>query len=295
METRKLHPIFAAEVTGVDVAQEPSPEAVEFITDAMVDYAVVVLPGQSHVTDEQHAEFSRFFGPREKPAGVASGDPKKRYRLGAYMFDASNLGVDGSLLPPDHPRRKMRAGDALWHTDSSFNPMPTKWSMLRAVEVPPKGGNTEFADCRAAYDDLDDEMKARIEDLAADHSIWTSRKRAGLEEITEEHVRGLPPVIQPVVRTIPRSGRKAFYVGAHAGHIYGMPYEEGRSLLEWLTAFATQPKYVYAHKWKVGDIVIWDNRAVLHRAGTFEGSTKYRRDMRRTTVDEFQPSWADLG
>ena len=138
-------------------------------------------------------------------------------------------------------------------------------------------------------------MKAKIEDLAADHSIWTSRRRAGLEEITDDQVRGLPPVIQPVVRTIPESGRKVFYTGAHAGHIYGMPYEEGKALLEWLTEFATQPQFVYSHKWTVGEIVIWDNRATLHRAGKFEGSTTYRRDMRRTTVDEYQPSWANLG
>ena len=295
MQARKLHPVFAAEVTGVDAAREPSAEAVEFIEDAMAEYAVVVLPGQSHVTDEQHAGFSRFFGPRESPAGVASGNPAKTYRLGAYMFDASNLDVDGSLLPADHPRRTMRAGDALWHTDSSFNPMPTKWSMLRAVAVPPEGGNSEFADCRAAYDDLDDETKSAIEGVAAEHSLWTSRRKAGLEEISEELVRGLPPVIQPLVRLVPRSGRKAVYVGAHAGRVYGMPHREGQALLERLTGFATQPKYVYAHKWTVGDIVIWDNRAVLHRAGKFDGTAEHRRDMRRTTVDEFQPSWARLG
>jgi alpha-ketoglutarate-dependent 2,4-dichlorophenoxyacetate dioxygenase len=290
-----LHPVFAAEVTGIDLAEEITPEIVEYIEDAMAEFAVVVLPGQSHISDERHAEFSAYFGPREKPAGVASGDPKKRQRLGNFMFDAGNLDTDGTLLPPDHPRRKMRAGDGLWHTDSSFNPMPTKWSLLRAIEIPPEGGNTDFADCRAAYDALDEKMKAKIEDLAADHSIWTSRRRAGLEEITEEHTRGLPPVIQPVVRTIARSGRKALYIGAHAGHVYGMPYEEGKTLLEWLVGFATQPKFVYSHKWKVGEIVIWDNRAVLHRAGKFEGSTVYRRDMRRTTVDEFHPTWANLG
>lgn len=295
MKTKKLHPVFAAEVAGVDAAREPSPETVEFIERAMAEYAVVVLPGQDHVTDEQHAEFSRFFGPRETPAGVASGHRTKKYRLGPYMFDASNLDVDGSLLPADHPRRRMRAGDTLWHTDSSFNPMPTKWSMLRAVAVPPEGGATEFADCRAAYDDLDEDTKTEIENLAAEHSLWTSRRRAGFEDVTEERVEGLPPVIHPLVRTIPRSGRTAFYVGAHAGRVYGMPEEEGEALLRRLTEFATQPKYVYTHRWKVGDIVIWDNRAVLHRAGKFEGTRRHRRDMRRTTVDEFQPSWARLG
>ncbi len=295
MEARKLHPVFAAEVTGVDMAIEPSPETVEFIEHTMAEYAVVVLPGQNHVTDEQHAEFSRFFGPRETPAGVASGHRTKTYRLGRYLFDASNLDVDGSVLPEDHPRRKMRAGDALWHTDSSFNPMPTKWSMLRAVVVPPEGGHTEFADCRAAYDDLDDETRDRIEHLAAEHSLWTSRRNAGLGSIGPEHVEGLPPVIHPLVRTLPRSGRKAFYVGAHAGRVYGLPHDEGQALLARLTEFATQPNYVYTHQWNVGDVVIWDNRAVLHRAGTFEGTTLFPRDMRRTTVDEFQPSWAVLG
>ena len=153
----------------------------------------------------------------------------------------------------------------------------------------------QVADCRAAYDDLDAETKSTIEGLAAEHSLWTSRRKAGLEEISEDLVRGLPPVIQPLVRVIPRSGRKAFYVGAHAGQVYGMPHREGQALLQRLTGFATQPEYVYSHKWTVGDIVIWDNRAVLHRAGKFDGATEYRRDMRRTTVDEFQPSWARLG
>ena len=137
-------------------------------------------------------------------------------------------------------------------------------------------------------------MKSKIEDLAAEHSIWTSRKKGGLETVTEEQFQGLPPVIQRVVRTIPRSGRKAFVAGAHSGHVFGMPDEEGKALMQWLTDFATQPQFVYSHKWRTGDLVIWDNRAVLHRATPFE-DVAYKRDMRRTTIDEFKPTWADIG
>lgn len=294
IEVKKLHPLFAAEIRGIDIASEMTPELVEYIEDAMAEYAVVVLPDQGHATDAQHEEFSRCFGPREKPSGAASGDPKKQYRLGGFLFDAGNLDVDGEILAPDHPRRRMRSGDRLWHHDSSFNPMPTKWSMLLGRIVPPEGGNTEFADCRSAYDALDDETKAKIDDLAAEHSIWTSREKGGLESVTEEQFQGLPPVIQRVVHTIPRSGRKAFAVGAHSGHVFGMPDEDGKALMQWLTDFATQPRFVYSHQWRQGDLVIWDNRAVMHRATPFE-DVEYKRDMRRTTIDEYKPTWADIG
>jgi alpha-ketoglutarate-dependent 2,4-dichlorophenoxyacetate dioxygenase len=288
---KPLHPVFAAEVRGLPVSADVSPGAVEFLEDAMATYAVVVLPEQ-YVGDDEQIAFSRFFGPRETPqAPTAKNDG---LRLAKYLFDASNLGTDHEILPADHPRRKMRGGDRLWHSDSSFNPLPTKWSMLHGRIIPPAGGNTDFCDTRAAYDSLPQKMKGRIEGMVAVHSLWHSRKKGGLEEVSEKQMQNMPPVYQPVVRTIPRSGRKALYVGAHARSIIGMPEEEGAKLLQELTDHCTQPQYVYSHPWREGDLVIWDNRCTLHRATPFE-DLKYKRDMRRTTVDEYAPAWAAVG
>ena len=293
MHTRELHPLFAAEVTGVDVTQAPGPEVVEFIEDAMAKYAVIVLPGQ-FIDDAAQIAWSRHFGPRESPSGPLSALGNAKSRLPQYLFDASNLGPDGNILPPDHPRRVMRAGDRLWHTDSSFNPLPTKWSMLSGRKVPPAGGNTDFADTRAGYDALDAAGKDQIEDLVAEHNIWYSRVIGGLEDVTEEQRQTQPPVTQPLVRIMPGSGRKAMLVGAHAERIIGMPYQQGNALLRELTDVATQPAFVHSHAWREGDLVIWDNRCTLHRATEFD-DVRYIRDMRRTTVDEYAPVWANVG
>ncbi|MFP6733344.1 MAG: TauD/TfdA family dioxygenase [Rhodospirillales bacterium] len=211
-----------------------------------------------------------------------------------YLFDSSNLDTNYKILPADHSRRVLRAGDRLWHTDSSFNPMPTKWSMLSGRIVPPSGGNTEFADIRAAYDALSDAMKARIEDLVAEHCIWHTREKGGMTVFTTEHEQSLPPVMHPLVRIIPRSGRKSYMAGAHARRIIGMDADEGAKLIQELTDFATQDEFVYSHKWRVNDLVIWDNCCTLHRGTPFE-DLKYKCDMRRTTIDEYAPSWAAVG
>ena len=294
---KALHPVFAAEATGIKIGSNVSPALVEEIEDLMATYAVLVLRDQN-CTDDEQVTFAKFFGPRETPAGAASYGEGSRNRLPMYLFDAGNLGHDGEILPADSPRRKMRLGDRLWHSDSSFNPLPTKWSMLYGRIVPPPGtgANTEFADARAAYDDLPDAMKAKLDGLVAEHSLWHSRIKGGMPEemIGEAQIQVMPPVYHPIVRTLPRSGRKALMVGAHAGRIPGMFVEEGRKLLDYLTDHVTQPKYVYSHAWRQGDLVMWDNRCTLHRATPFEDA-KYKRDMRRTTVDEFAPAWAMVG
>ncbi len=291
-DVKPIHPIFGAEVTGIDCSQTPTPEVVEFVEDAMAEYAVLVLRDQT-MTDEEHAEWSRYFGPRESPAGPITGHASKQQRLGRYLFDAGNLDLNGKIMAADHPRRVMRSGDRLWHTDSSFNPLPTKWSMLHGRTVPPEGGNTDFADCRAAYDALPEETKARMENLMVVHNIWHSRIKGGLKEteITEEQRQSMPPVCHPLVRIMPRSNRKAMMIGAHAEHIVGMPDSEAQPFLQELADFATQPQFVYSHKWHEGDLVIWDNRCTLHRATSFDDLT-YPRDMRRTTIDEYAPSWS---
>ena len=295
LTVKPLHPVFAAEATGIKIGPDISPETVEEIEDLMAKYAVLVLRDQN-CTDEEQVEFAKFFGPRETPAGATTYGPKNANRLPRYMFDAGNIGLDGNILPLDSERRAMRLGDRLWHSDSSFNPLPTKWSMLSGRVIPPAGGNTDFADARAGYDSLSDEMKRKLEGLVAEHSIWHSRVKGGMpaEMIGTAQHNVLPPVYQPIVRTIPRSGRKALMVGSHAGRIPGMPAEEGRKLLEELTDHVTQAKHVYSHAWKQGDLVMWDNRCTLHRATPFDDTT-HKRDMRRTTVDEFAPSWAMVG
>jgi len=200
-----------------------------------------------------------------------------------HIFDVSNLDEQGRILPLDDQRRAYRQGNELWHTDSSFRQKSATWSMLHARVIPPDGADTQFADTRAAYDALPESTKAKLEGLVAEHSIWHSRAQYGGYKPTEEEIKARPPARHPVVRRHPGSGRKALYIASHASHIIGWPVEEGRALLRELLAHATEPRFVYAHKWRLGDLVIWDNRCTLHRATPFESAT-HVRDMRRSTV-----------
>lgn len=284
LEIEPLHPLIGAELRGADLTEPPSPELVRTVEDAVARYALLVIRDQ-RIDDEQHIRFSRAFGPLELPPLLGVGG--KRRRLRRELYDASNLDADGNLLTEDSARRQYNKANLVFHTDSSFNDLPTKWSLLLAHELPPEGGETEFIDTRVVYDDLPAEMKARIDGLTAEHYLWYSRGKAGLKEITDEMRRLMPPVQHPVVRTM-ADGRKALYIGAHASHIVGWPEDEGRALLEELYGFATQPKYVYSHSWRLGDLVIWDNRCTLHRAASFD-DLKYRRDLRRTTINEYGP------
>lgn len=287
MEIKSLHPLFAAELLGVDLRQELTPELKDFFEEALDQHAVLVVRDQQ-LDDEQHIRFSRAFGPLELPPLLGVGG--KRRRLRRELYDASNLDADGNLLTEESARRQYNKANLVFHTDSSFNDMPTKWSLLLAHELPPAGGDTEFIDTRVVYDDLPSDMKAKIEHLTAEHYLWYSRGKAGLKDITDEMRRMMPPVHHPVVRTM-ANGRKALYIGAHASHIVDWPVEEGRELLEELYAFATQPKYIYSHEWRQGDLVIWDNRTTLHRAASFD-DLKHRRDLRRTTINEYGPERA---
>ncbi|HEX7081355.1 MAG TPA: TauD/TfdA family dioxygenase [Gammaproteobacteria bacterium] len=287
MEVKPLHDLFAAELIGADLRQPPTSELKALVEQAMAQYAVLAIRDQ-HIDDEQHIAFSRAFGPLELPPEL--GVPGVERRLRRELYDASNLDAQGRLLSADSTRRKYNRANFLFHTDSSFNDLPTKWSLLRAHVLPPDGGNTEFVDTRVVYDDLPAKTKARIEGLEAEHYLWYSRERAGLDEITDDMRRRMPPVRHPLVREMPY-GRKALYIGAHASHIVGWPVDAGRALLDELLDFATQPKYVYSHAWRSGDLVIWDNRCTLHRAGTFE-DLAHVRDLRRTTINEHGPERA---
>ena len=206
------------------------------------------------------------------------------------LNDISNLDRHGEVLPRDDRARLFGLGNRLWHSDSSFKEIPAKFSLLSARRIPAAGGNTEFVDTRIVYDDLPAAAKARIAGLRAIHDFWHSHAGGRHFMVTDEMRRRMPPVPQPLVRTLP-GGRKALCIGSHATHIEGLPLAEGRELLDELAAFATQPKYVYSHPWRKGDLVIWDNRTTLHRAAPWDDRGKVR-DLRRTSINESGPEIA---
>jgi alpha-ketoglutarate-dependent 2,4-dichlorophenoxyacetate dioxygenase len=287
LTVRSLHPVFAAELTGADLRLEPSPELVRTVEQAMARHGVLAIRDQ-HISDEQHLRFSRAFGPLELPPNL--GMPAMKRRLRSELYDASNLDENGEVIDPDSPRRSYNRGNELFHTDSSFNDLPTKWSLLLAHALPPARGDTEFVDLRAVYADLPAHTRERIEGLVAEHNLWHSRERGGFTTVTDEMKRLMPPVRHPLVRTA-ADGRPSLYIGAHASHIVGWPVDDGRALLDELNMFATQPRFVYAHRWRDGDLVIWDNRCTLHRATSLE-DIRHPRDLRRTTVNEHGPERA---
>ena len=293
MEVRPLHPIFAAELVGADLTSDPGPELVRTVEDAMARYGVLAIR-DAEISDEQQKTFSRAFGPLEIPSRApgAPDRPAGKRRFDPQIFYAGNLDHNDEIIPYGAEAAKLARGAERFHTDSSFHTMPTKWSLLHGVETPPPsaGGDTWFVDARAAYDDLPGAMKARIENLIGLHDFWEGRRLAGFKaEITPEMrlVIPFPTVSHPLVRTMPY-GRKALYIGGHCFGIEGMEAKEGLALIEELYAHATQEKYIYRHPWRRWDLVIWDNRCTMH-AATPLLSDAYRRDMRRTTINESGP------
>ena len=285
---RKLHPLFVGEVTGVDLTQPLRHDEAVAIEAGMDEYAVLVFPGQD-ITDEQQLGFARNFGEREDSRGGTVAK-KEDARLSSGLNDVSNLGKDGKPLPRDNRIHLFNLGNCLWHSDSSFRRVPAKFSLLSARLVNPKGGNTEFADMRAAYDALDDETKAEIEDMICEHSLIYSRGALGFLDYTEEEKAMFKPVLQRLVRTHPVHGRKSLYLSSHAGLVRGMSVPEGRLLLRDLTEHATSAEFVYVHKWTLHDLVMWDNRQTMHRVRRYDQSQP--RDMRRATVAGTVPTVA---
>lgn len=275
-----LTPGFMGEVSGIDITQPLTPAQVATLEGGMDRYAVLVYHDQ-RLTDEQQQAFSINFGPLEHTAG---GNVTKaaEQRLGAYMADVSNLGADHKPLARDDRRRLFNLGNQLWHSDSSFRAIPAKYSLLSGRIVVESGGNTEFADMRAAYDALDDKTKADIEDLVCEHSLIYSRGTLGFTELSDEEKQMFKPVRQRLVRVHPVTGRKSLYLSSHAGTIIGWPMPDARAFLRDLNEHAVQPRFTYAHKWRQYDLVVWDNRSTMHRVRRFD-DTKVR-DMRRTTV-----------
>jgi alpha-ketoglutarate-dependent 2,4-dichlorophenoxyacetate dioxygenase len=276
---RQIHPVFVGEVSGVDLRQPLAREEVAAIEAGMDRCAVLIFHDQD-ITDEQQIAFTRNFGEIENSAGGNVTKPDEK-RLNPLMNDVSNLGQDHRPLARDDRRRLFNLGNQLWHSDSSFRAIPAKYSLLSGRVVVEKGGNTEFADMRAAWDALDDETKAVCEPLLCEHSLLHSRGLLGFE-VTDEERQMFRPVRQRLVRTHPVTGRKSLYLSSHAGTIIGWPVPEARAFLRDLAEHATTPRFVYSHKWRQFDLVMWDNRQVLHRVRRFDEGLV--RDMRRTTV-----------
>ncbi|MBM3646619.1 MAG: TauD/TfdA family dioxygenase [Alphaproteobacteria bacterium] len=276
---------FVAEISGIDLAQ-PLPAADRDAIQAAIDrYAILVFHDQK-LTDDQQIAFSRQFGPIHASAQRARHTGIKHRLASNEIADISNLDGDSKVLAPDAKRRLDWLANRLWHTDASFRAVPGALSLLYAHVVPDDdgdgGGDTEFADLRAAYDALPDKTKREIDGLVAEHSIWHSRGQLAVTKYTPEELASLPPVPQRIVRRHPGSGRKTLYLASHASHVLGMPIADGRLLLLDLIEHATQRPFVHRHCWRQGDLVIWDNRCTMHRARPFD-TTKVR-DLRRVTT-----------
>jgi alpha-ketoglutarate-dependent 2,4-dichlorophenoxyacetate dioxygenase len=276
-----LHPVFAAECSGVDIGEPVSPDAAAVIEDAMDQYAVLVFRRGTPLTTEQQLRFTKSLG--ELEGLYTKIQAEEGVRLDSPLLsDISNLAPGDKILPPEDRKRLFNLGNRLWHSDSSYKKIPARYSALCAHVIPPSGGDTEFADMRAAWDMLDTTTKEKIKDLVTEHSRIFSKGTLGFQ-FTEKEFRDFAPVRQPLVRTHPGSGRHSLYLSSHAGRIVGMPQVEALMLLRELTEHATQREFVYRHKWQLGDLVMWDNQATMHRARPYE-DLKYPRDMRRTTL-----------
>jgi len=281
VQVTPLNGDFVARIDDVDLRQVLSDGDFASVEAAFETHGVLVFPDQD-ITDDQQIAFSRRFGPLEPSV--------RRHRDRAvsnvYLSDISNVGPDDQIMAESSEAMSYNRGNQLWHSDSSFKVIPSKASLLSAREVPPDGGETEFADMRAAWDTLPADMKARVEGLVANHSLAYSRGTMGYDatqQFMEVEKNEVPPVPQPLVRVSPATGRKSLYVGAHASHIDGMDAGEGRALLDELLAHAAADRFIYTHVWLASNLVMWDNRCVNHRGRPWE-SQRHRRVMRRTTV-----------
>ena len=278
---RPVGPGFAAEVSGVDLREKLPDDDVLAIDRAMNEHGVLVFRGQS-LRPEHQLAFTGRFGPFDIGLNLAN----SKLRLGRQEFaDIANVDADGNVLPPDNPKLMGLLANQLWHSDSSFKAPPAKYSMLYAEQIPDKGGDTEFADMRQAYDALPDELRELTAGKIGEHWAFHSRNWLGsVGRHTELDMERLPPVKWPLVRTIPDTGRKTLFIGVHVRAIDGMTVPEARMLLLELLEFATQRQFVYRHKWQLGDLVVWDNRCTLHRGMRYD--IRAKRELRRSTTED---------
>jgi len=282
MNLTSLNDGFVAEASEIDISRPLSPAEVAAVEAGMDQYAVLVFRDQA-LTDEQQCDFTRNFGELEQTliAQMTKGSERRLQPL--EMGDISNLTASGTLRPRDDSRRMYALGNRLWHADASFRATGAIYSLLSARIVPSSGGNTEFADMRAAYDALDAQTKGLIEDLVTEHSIAFSRAQLGFDDYGSGNEDKVRPVRHSLVRTHPVTGRKSLYLSAHIGGIVGWPVPEARAFIRDLTEHATQPQFTHAHQWRVNDLVIWDNRTTMHRARRYRDLEEVR-DLRRTTI-----------
>ena len=273
-------PSFAAEVGDIDLSRQIEPADLAAVQEAFARYAVLIFPDQ-HLSQDQHLDFARLFGPLETTIALYRKDEPLRLR--PEFADVSNLNHESNVWGRESRQRMFQLGNRLWHTDSSFKRLPARASLLYARSIPPIGGHTEFADERAAYDALPEETKRRLDSLVAEHSIFNSRARLGFTNFSDEERQAMPPVPQVLVRTIRESGRKSLYLASHAGRVLGVPEHDGRALIDELVAHATQRQFVYTHRWRIHDLVIWDDRCTMHRGTEFD-DLRWKRDMQRATV-----------
>ncbi len=290
LSIQPLTPGFVGEVAGIDLAAPLDAATVAALEAGLDRFAVLVFHDQ-RITDDQQMAFTRNFGAIEAARGGNITRPDQQ-RLPVGMNDVSNLGQDNQPLARDDRRRLFNLGNQLWHSDSSFRAIPAKYSLLSCRLPATTGGNTEFADMRAAYDALDAATRAEIEGLICEHSLIYSRGSLGFTELTEAERAAFRPVRQSLVRTHPVSGRKSLYLSSHIGTIIGWPRPEAMAFIRDLAEHATQPRFVYAHRWRQWDLVIWDNRQTMHRVRRFDDRAP--RDMRRTTVAGTAPTAAQI-
>jgi alpha-ketoglutarate-dependent 2,4-dichlorophenoxyacetate dioxygenase len=286
MRVTPIGPDFVATVDEIDLRVPLDAAGTAAVHAAMERYAVLVFPGQ-RLFDDQQIAFTRSLGALELNTSNNVTRLDQR-RLGVEMSDISNLGRDGSILARDDRRRAFNLGNRLWHSDSSFKAVPAKYSLLSARVIPSSGGNTEFADMRAAYDALDDSTKAESEALVTEHSLMFSRGQLGFTDFTAEERVKFAPVRQRLVRTH-ANGQKSLFLSSHIGGIVGRPVPEALAFVRDLVEHATQRKFVYVHQWRQYDLIMWDNRATMHRARAYNDGGEVR-DLRRTTVVDDGPT-----
>jgi alpha-ketoglutarate-dependent 2,4-dichlorophenoxyacetate dioxygenase len=272
---------FAAEIGDVDLSSELAEQDVAAIKQAFWDYAVLIFPEQE-LSEDQHLAFAGQFGPLEQVVFLKM---NVKLRLRPELADVSNLNSRGEIWREEGRLRMIAAGNRLWHTDSSFKYLPARASLLYAREIPPVGGRTEFADLRAAYDALPVETQRELEGLIAEHSLMYSRERTGFTNFSDEERANLRPAPQVMVRTLPENGRRTLYLASHIGRIRGVSVERARELVDQLIAHATRPQFVYKHRWRKHDLVMWDDRCTMHRGGDYD-DLRWVRDMHRATVSD---------
>ncbi len=271
---------FAATITGANLKSSLADNVFTAIHEAVDSFGVVIFRDQ-HLDDPALIAFAKKFGPLEEPL-----QRDQFANIDKRITTLANVQEDGKVMPIDDKRAIFMKGNLLWHSDSSYKPVPSTYSILAALEVPVIGGETEFADARAGYDDwsgpFGETTKEELEDLVCEHSIIYSRSLISGDIFSNEEKCGFTAPHQPLVRTHPRNGRKIYYVGSHCSHVVDWPLDRGRALVRELTAFCVRPEHVYTHKWNAGDVAIWDNRSVLHRGRKYDPTA--RRIMHRATV-----------